>query len=495
MTTSKKALSLIFLLIILLACLSTFADGTIYSGVEVRTAYEWLVDAVNAEDFEDARKILAESGLKDNPLYQTKEYILYLNAITFMQEENFADAKVIFEGLSILQTPFLNSRLYAAYCSGRVSESSSDYQAAILYYQNSITYDDSAERLKKCAELYDQAKLFEVQTLYERALAQNDVTKLQQAYEGYLELGNTEFAEKCKNAIDTLNKQSSYEIALMQYREAVDAGSIPGLSAAAVAFEALGDYEDSLALVISINNQIKTLQRKLAWIKTEVDVSSVTLFWVDNGEQTSEYLVEWAPVNNKKQTNALTAQTTLTLTDLIPDTDYYIRVSVSGMSQLVMETTIKTNKAENYANEAFTVINTYAAGMRRRHMEIESMATLLKTKANALTYPENNAMLLEDADPLLQKTAYGFVVSYKQNTETVGPFTQKWVLRTKDNGVYSHTTDDLASLAVSGYEVYMLDELLSMLYIDQGIWPQDTFTLEWYIDGMLASRGSMSIVQ
>ena len=73
------------------------------------------------------------------------------------------------------------------------------------------------------------------------------------------------------------------------------------------------------------------------------------------------------------------------------------------------------------------------------------------------------------------------------------PVTVQWLLRTKDAGVYPGAVSEVPGMGQYGEFICPLDEMLDALYQEQGAWPTSPCTMELYLNGELAGRGTFSI--
>lgn len=493
----KKLIACLMTIVMLAACTPAmaefvFGDSTIYSNLDMRTAYQMMQKAVDDKDFAKAREYLGM--IKEKDYEQTRQYSLYLDGILYMEQDNFVYATQVFGGLSMESTPFLNSKLLYNYCNGRAMQDAGRYDEAIASYQLSLAYEDAVERIQACTELARKAREDEAMSLYQRGLASSDVEMLKEAQSYFISVSNTEMIDSCQAAIDRINKQSAYSNALKQYQEAVAKSDSVALRAAAAAFEALGDYENSAQMVQEIEDLIRTIQRSISLTSTKTDTSSITITWLDSAPSNDQYIVAWKPASNQAEQRMTTSAQQLTLEDLLPNTEYSIRVGVNGTETLTLELTASTTRQAGQPVKGFSVRSSYVVGMdRRRYTSPNSLRDYLETNSKPLTFPVDNVIPLEEIDASLQEMIYGYVVSFEHTDTLEGPITVQWILRTKNSGVYAGEVMEAPTLPQSGYTICMLDALLDQMYLDQGQWPDETCMLEMYINDSLCTRVIFSI--
>lgn len=494
---TKKLIAFLMAIMLLAACAPAMAefvvgDSMFSSDPDPYTPYLEMQRAVENGDFDKARKSLAQ--IKNPDFLQTRQYSVYLDGMLYMEQGNFLDATNVFGALALESTPFLDSKILRDYCNGRYLQDSGKYAEAIAAYQLAITYGDAQQRMQACSTLAAKAREDEAMSLYQRGLAASDVEMLKEAQSYFISNGNAEMTDSCQAAIDRINKQSAYSGALKQYQEAVAKSDLVALRAAAAAFEALGDYENSAQMVKEIEDLIRTIQRSISLTSTKTDATSITITWLDSAPSKDQYIITWKPSCNLAEQRTTTSDQQFTLENLLPNTEYSIRIGVNGTETLTLELTASTTRQAGQPVKGFSVRSSYVVGMdRRRYTSPTSLREYLETNSKPLTFPADNVIPLEDVDASLQEMIYGYVVSFEHTDTLEGPITVQWVLRTKNSGVYAGEVIEASTLPKSGYTICMLDDLLDQMYLDQGNWPDETCMLEMYINNGLCTRVIFSI--
>lgn len=494
-----KAFACILATLLMISGLSV-STAAASSNPFVQGPTEWelkneLTKAMDARDYDAAKAQLNSLSLNFPDSFSAyREYSLYLEALASMDASDFQSAAQIFNGLSQDEEGFYDSQLLYAYCSGRAMQDAGNYTEAISWYTQAVSYDDAAQRIQECIKLQKQVSEAAAQNLYQRGLATNDIELLQEAEACFNAISNAEMAKKCQTEIDRINKQTSYTNAMKQYSEALASSDVLALRSAAASFSALGDYEDSAEMAKKINELVTTLQRVLTLSSSTATVTTIDLTWKDSLTGSTEYVVAWAPAGNQTTQSMTVSEAKCSLTGLFPNTSYHVSISIQGALQPLLEVDVATKRADNYAGKGFTVRYSYVFAMRRSYLNSMSMGELLQSKPQAVEYPEENVIGMEDIDASMQNKAYGYLVSFKQAAALQGPVTIQWLLRTKASGVYASEVLQAPSMPDNGYVICSLDELLDPLYIDQNAWPEEPCTLELYINSTLAARSTFTIL-
>lgn len=461
-----------------------------------------IVDNLNAH-MADADYVSAQAALKvleecyPELMPQYREYTLYLEALGYIEAKNFQKAAAIYEGLSQKEGGFYESKLLHAYCSGRVYEAAADYEKAIEFYEQAITYADAPDRIQNCRTQITQTALTNAQSLYQRGLASNNVELLKEAETSFQAINNTHMVLKCREAIDNINNQAAYDSAMKQYEDALAAGSMASLKTASAAFAALGSYSDSAEKAEAINALITAMQRTLTLTASNVTTDGITISWTDSSTEETSYTVSWAPVNNKTRQSQTVTEKTITLSSLLPNTTYQIIISAQNAPQPLLTLEISTSRAANYDAAGFRMSYARLFSTRRSLLMNATIGELLTKHSKAVTFPENNEITLENIDATLQSTAYAYAIGLKQNDPIETEVTFQFLLRTREAGVYASEVYTATYAPGKGTTapivVCALDELLDPLFIDQGSWPTEPCTVELYLNGMFAARCAFTI--
>ena len=510
-----KLTALLLAALLLVLQLPAWAEGEIIPGLGPREAYEEMMEAVRAGDYEIARQYLEHYRMVQRDYQQSREYNLYLNALLEMENGSFLPAADVFEGLAVMNPSFLDSELLHAYCRGRALQDAGRYQEAMAWFKNSIAYGDAAQRMQACSEQAAQAQQAEAESLYQRGLAQGSVTLLRQAMDCYAAIGDAAMAATCQAEIDRINRQSAYNEAQAQYQQALERADVSGLRAAAAAFVALGDFADSADMAAAIEQQIRLMQRQVSLVSAAADVNTVELAWADTvPSQGERYEIYYMATGNRLAKSVATEGTQYTLTDLAPDTEYTIIITPAGSLEHQLQTTVKTERAAAFAAD-FEARRPYAIGVSRTYLRSRSFAQWMNEDTDKVNFLNDDVLPLEDKEASLHRVGYAFYMNYALAEALEEPVTVQWLLRTKDAGVYVVEEGEMTVLSTEyeGYSLYTyqgvggelpglgqygeficpLDEMLDALYQEQGAWPTSPCTMELYLNGELAGRGTFSI--
>lgn len=424
---------------------------------------------------------------------------IYLNALNYMDLGEFKYAATLFQILRAQAPQFYYCEQMYNYCSGRDAENSGDYAAAIVFYQNAATYEHSWKRIAGCLEKMaaaetqkENARILEADELYQRGVSRQDVETLKQARSRYDELGEKAKAEQCTEQIALIENQQDYSSALAQYNTAAAAGNVSGLKLAASAFSALGTYSDSAAMVETINALIERLERKLSVTSTTADSSSITLAWSDSSAEACAYTVSWAPQHAPAATSFTTEARTCTLFGLLPGTAYEITVSPEGMPELAQKLTFSTTHASVYNENGFMLSSTSVYSVSRTSLKRLSLQAALES--DSVKVHDGNRITLEPVNMAFQPRVYVYYISYSLTEMPAGPINYQLVLRTKSSGTYAGAVQEAQTLRYPVGRFYIeLEPLLESLYTACGTWPEETCTVEMYINGQLAAKGTLAL--
>ena len=510
-----KLTALLLSVLLVAALLPAWAEDAIIPGLGPREAYEEMMEAVRVGDYEVARQYLEHYRMVQRDYQQAQEYNLYLNALLDMENGSFAAAADVFEGLAVLNPAFLDSELLHAYCRGCALQAAGRYQEAAAWFKNAIAYGDAVQRMQECSDQAAQAQQAEAESLYQRGLAQSSVTLLRQAMDSYAAIGDADMAANCQAEIDRINRQSAYNEAQAQYQQALERADVSGLRAAAAAFVALGDFADSADMAAAIEQQIRLLQRQVSLVSAVADGNTVELAWADTAPaQGEQYVITWVATGNRTEQSATTGETQYSLTELAPDTEYTIVISAADSQEHRLTATVKTERAAAFAAD-FEARRPYAIGVSRTYLRSRSFAQWMNEDTDKVNFLNDDVLPLEDKEASLHRVGYAFYINYALAEALEEPVTVQWLLRTKDAGVYVVEEGEMAVLSTEyeGYSLYTyqgvggelpglgqygeficpLDEMLDALYQEQGAWPASPCTMELYLNGELAGRGTFSI--
>lgn len=486
-------LFIIFTALMLAASMvSAGAEGLLLPGKGPLDAYEDLLAAFDLGDYDKARTILEEHQLDILNVRDARQYALYLDALDYMDNASYALAASLFESLAREKDGFRDSQTLYAYCAGRAAEAAGDYEAAVAHYKLSAAYGDSVSRMSACQVLQGNAQAEQARLLHQQGLALQDTALLEEALALYGTLGDAAKVAQCRQDIQNMQKQISYNAAVAQYNEAVAARNPQALQMAASVFSALGDFGDSRAMVTSIQGLLQDWQRSLTVQSASATASSITLSWQDTSTD-GRYIIVWGPENMSAAGTLTTQETSCTLEDLLPGTAYTVAVADESNTSHRTAISISTGKADAYAAPGFFVSRASLISIRRSYLGIASLESLLANSPQVLVYPEDNRMVLNDAAVAAQDMTYCYTFSYRQSRKTDEPVTMQWLLRTKSAGVYASAVSSYDSLPENGRLFCELDPLLDQLYLQHGAWPAEACTVELYLGGQLAATGLLII--
>lgn len=424
---------------------------------------------------------------------------IYLNALTYMENEEFKYAAMLFEILKNQAPQFYYCEQMFNYCSGRDAEAAGNYMAAITFYQNAATYEHAWKRIEGCLEKMNAAedekaaaRIAEADEMYQRGVSRQDADTLRQARALYDELGEKDKANRCTEQIALIEKQQAYDAAMSQYNTAVATDNIAGLKLARSAFTALGDYADSKALVETITALVETMERKLSIASTTADSASITLSWSDTSADDCTYAITWATQNAPHTTTVTTTARQYTLTGLLPGTAYEITVAPENLPGLAQTITFSTMHAPVYTENGFQMSDASVYSVSRtilKRLSVEAAFTSASVQVH-----EGNRLTLEAVNMAFQPRVYAYYISYSLTDEPAGAVSHQLVLRTKSAGTYATDVTEGTTLNAPWGRFYlMLEPLLDSVYAACGEWPEETCTIEMYIDGCLAAKGTLTL--
>ena len=194
-----------------------------------------------AENYNAALAIF--DGLGDYK--ESERYVTYINGVFALQREDFEEAARLFESLS----GFLNSEDMQAQAQGQTSSAvlEKDYQKASAYLEKGDY--EQAERAflalgdyKDSRQKAEQAKTAALDAVYDEAVRAQEANNLDKAKELFLSLGDYKDAKDRLSQLETSQKQQEL---MQRYQKAYNDFNFGNYSDAYVAFQALGDYNDS----------------------------------------------------------------------------------------------------------------------------------------------------------------------------------------------------------------------------------------------------------
>jgi len=426
----------------------------------------------------------------------------YQVALDLMALENYFTAATLFKAIADLSPDFFYCEKMYHYCSGRVAENNADYAAAIEHYSHTLTYGDSRDRLVACSMKQEEAtsrqanaRILAADDLYQRGVSRKDEELLLQARSIYDELGENAKADQCTAQIERIEDQQDYDRALEQYRTAEAAGSVAGLKLAAASFEALDGYSDSAAMAAAIHTLIEKLERKLTITAATADTTGISLTWSDSSTAASTYIVSWSIQNVPQADTLSTTKLSCTLSGLLPGTVYEITICPDGLPELTQKVSCTTSHAPVYKENSFTISSLSVYSVSRISLKLRTLEEAM-AMYNDVEIHQDNRIALDPVHMAFQPRVYIYYVSYRMAAVPTEPVSYQLILRTPSAGTYAGVRhEDVTIQHTTGCFYLELEPLLDAMYTTNGEWPQETCTVEMYINDQLAAKGTLTLGQ
>ncbi len=486
---------LVIALALALTGLSYAENGSIISGMDPQAAYEDMLSLFKIGEYSEALTVIQENSLSELNFADSKNYEYYINAVQYMNEGEYGMARSLLDGLKELT--FEDSETIWCYASARIAEEDKDYATAIELYGKCLSYRDSAKRKLDCEKMKNAQIEEQANDYFLEGQRRQDVELLKKALELYNELGakGEANAKLCRENIESIEKELKYIESLDAYAKARQDKDLRTLTELEAYFSSLGNYKDSKKVVEDIADFIKNINRFISLNAISATSNSIALSWEDSSKDKCSYLISYAPVNNKTVQNAITSERTATIENLYPDTEYIINLTVENSPEHYASINVSTKAAESYVNQGFFIDRASVIGVNRSYLFLSTLEEIWTKNPKLMTYFENNHIQLEDAEMYAQPQSYIFSLSYRQDLPLNEEFSIHWILRSKTSGIYTTEPVTYSVLPKIGRLYISLDSLLTELYLNCDCYPEETLTMELYINDQLAGKGIVSLTQ
>lgn len=417
------------------------------------------------ESFDAAMEVYETYNSSLQSYHDAEKYYRYMQARKYLIEESFANAAVIFQSLEDFRG---DSALYAAYASGRIAEMEGRFGDAVSYYiiaadlnKNTGTGSDVVERMLQC---------------------------------------NSRISDEQKNA--------QYKAALADFEAAKNSGDAVRIAEVLKAFTALAGYQDADMCAEICENYLKMLTRKIA-ITAGTSATSVFISWTDTAEAAEKeksgdirYNVLWKPVNCRQTAFQANSKSPVTLTGLIPGTDYEITVQDADSESVGTTVTVSIPAPQIYPRDKITFNRLEIAGINPITLDLEypgadggmkritPLEVFQMWDTFLIRQPENGFT----ASDLNNCVLYGGVVFTNRTGEEMDVGLQA-VLRSSTLGTYQTETENWHLQAETQPQMACvnINEALMKLQDEYFTLAVGQYMIEIYMDGQFLCSGSFVI--
>ncbi len=369
-----------------------------------------------------------------------EKYYRYMSAWKLLRTGEVENGALLFQSLG----DFLDSLACHYYAAGRIAESEGRFEEAVALYleASSVPVEDSVSRMIDCnAHISDERKK-----------------------EQYLD---------AVNSIEAV----------------LSSGDIQKITSLWKVFQGLGEYEEAKAYASRCEVCITSMLRHID-IDVLPEVDALTVQWTD--EDNHRYNMLWSVQHLLTQESILNAETPLTLEGLIPNTEYWIRIEDANNPAVFSETTVKTAAAAK--TSSLKAGSMTVAGIVREETVLNNLdpTDVFNDYPVFLLNKDGNAFTSSD---LSDYALYAGVV-YKNLTGKEIKAKVTAVLRSASFGVYKSVMElVLPEISEDCLFCVSVDDLLSFLQNDYGLFPDDSYAIEIYVDGQYLNGVRFSISQ
>lgn len=446
------------------------AEASVNSGLSTADIYNKMIALFiigeRTDNFDSAMEIYEtyKNSLSLQFYQDAEKYYRYMQARQYLAKGNYADAAVIFQSLD----DFNDSPLYAAYASGRIAEAEGRFGDAVNHYI-------AAANLNK------------------RSGVGSDVV---------------ERMLDCNKRISDEQKSVQYKAALIDYEAARGSGDAVRVAEVLKVFTALAGYQDADTYAQACTELLKNLTRKIS-ISASTNAASAFISWTDTAAAAEKaqsgsfrYTVLWKPSNCKQASMQTNCVSPVTLTGLIPGTEYEITVLDAESDRVSATITVSVPSSQIYPREKIKFNRMEIAGIESATLELEyTGANGNKEKITPLTIfqmwdsflirqPDNGFTVSDLNDCVL----YGGVVFTNLTAQEMNVGLQV-VLRSSAMGTYQTEAGTYHLLAEAQPQMLCVNisDALQKLQDEYFSLAAGQYGIEIYMDGQFLCNSSIWI--
>lgn len=443
------------------------AESSVNAGISTADIYKtmigWFVIGEKTDDFDKAMKIYEtySVSLSLQSYSDAEEYYRYMQARKYLTQGEFSNASVVFRSLE----DFNDSSLYAAYASGRIAEAEGRYGDAVSEYI-------IAANLNKKTGMGSDV----VQRMLD-----------------------------CNNRISDEQKSAQYKSALIDYEAAKESGDAVRIAEVLKAFTALAGYQDADAYAQACSGLLEILTRKIS-VTVSANANSAFVSWNDTAAAMGKpgnihYDVLWKPINCRQMMRQTNCVSPVTLTGLIPGTDYEITVLDADSESVKTSMVISVPAPQVYPRETIKFNRLEIAGIERSVLDLEYPKDGGKEKMTPLAvfqmwkdfliYQPDNGYTISD---LNNCALYAGVVFVNQTGKEMNVSIQV-VLRSASFGTYQ--TETVNGFLLADIQPQMvcvnISDALQRMQDDHFSLSAGQYVAEIYMDGQFFCSGSILV--
>lgn len=388
---------------------------------------------------------------EDNPQLKkykdAEEYYRYMVARQYLLKGYFEDAALLFQSLisSGLFTDEKDAAAYCSYANARIAEKEGRYADAVSLYIEAMSIPtlDCVVRMKRCNDLSRDEKRKED---YENAVSEFDTA-----------MGNGD-----KTSITELRK----------------------------VFVSMGDYRAATEYAAACDTWLQLTDTMKA---AEKD-GQITVSWQDH-EADHFYSMLYMPENCSEGIVLDQCVSPVTLSDLIPNTDYLIRITDSRNALVKAETRVHTPASEKITDSELKLRSPAVIGITRDETILENVSLSNIYDLLSDYYCEKNDQIFTVSEAT--EFALHSLISYKNMTGKEIDAAVVCVLRSSLSGVYiSQPKSYYLSSSSEYYRIWVnLDELIDKVRDEYHSIPADQYAWEVYLNGKYLCGGIFTIVK
>ena len=280
---------------------------------------------------------------------------------------------------------------------------------------------------------------------------------------------------------------NAYAMGMVNYENRDFAAAIPF-------FEDAHNISDSLDKLIECRIACENMFLSDAFC-VSADAESMLIEWSDVGEG-HKYIVRYTPRYVVKNSHEIMVNEQFAeLTDLIPNTEYNIFITIEGMPHQAIEFTAQTKKLESDIS-MFSLRSISLYSYNRNDEKRYGLDKLIENSISLMTKITDNTISLPDAPPAFLYDGYIIVALLSVNSKDAPEIINaRLVLRLNKYGTYEVRAGTSFVLKETRYPFVklQLNDVLDDIYSQQDTWPQVAGSYELYINNSYIGGGDLTL--